>query len=257
MLTLACAARTHQGRVRTQNEDSMLTTERFAVVADGLGGHASGEVASRIAVDRLSLLEQLREVHPDDVIAAIEDANRQIVSEVHRHREHEGMGTTLTGIGIVDVGGAQHWVVFNVGDSRVYRFAKGTLSQVTVDHSEVQELRAAGVIDDAAAATYPRRNVVTRCLGSLPAPVPDLWVFPPSDGERFLICSDGLTNEVDDDGIAAVLGGHAEPGDAADELLEQALDAGGRDNIAVVVVDLSEAVTPVDVDTSPRGSRVS
>ncbi|MEO9139513.1 MAG: protein phosphatase 2C domain-containing protein [Jatrophihabitans sp.] len=253
MLTMTSAARTHVGRVRTSNEDSMLVSDWFVAVADGLGGHASGEVASRIAVERLKELEELDPVQPDDVIAAIEDANRRIVAETHRHREHQGMGTTLTGLGIVDVAGSQHCVVFNVGDSRVYRFADGALGQVTVDHSEVEEMRAAGVISARDAATHPRRNVVTRCLGSIPHPTPDLWVFPPSGQERFLVCSDGLTNEVDDAGIAEVLGGPGDPAAAAEELVERALAAGGRDNIAVIVVDLTSVDTQtINVDTQPR-----
>ena len=108
------------------------------------------------------------------------------------------MGTTLCGVGIVEVGGSQHCIVFNVGDSRVYSFRHGALTQVSVDHSEVQELRAAGRISQQAALRYPRRNVITRCLGSDPSPTPDLWVFPPVDKERFLVCSDGLTGELDD-----------------------------------------------------------
>lgn len=253
MLTMTSAARTHVGNVRTSNEDSMLVADRFVAVADGLGGHASGEVASRIAVERLKELDQQDTAHPEDVIAAIQDANRRIVTETHRHPEHQGMGTTVTGLGIVDVGGSQHCVVFNVGDSRVYRFADGALGQVTVDHSEVEEMRAAGAITAKEAAIHPRRNVVTRCLGSIPHPTPDLWVFPPNGQERYLVCSDGLTNEIDDDGIAELLGGHADPDAAAEALVERALAAGGRDNIAVIVVDLTSVDTQsINVDTQPR-----
>ncbi|SHG99306.1 protein phosphatase [Jatrophihabitans endophyticus] len=253
MLTITSAARTHQGRVRTLNEDSMLVTDTFAAVADGLGGHAAGEVASRIAVDRLGRLAEHPAVHPDDVVSAIADANKLIIDAVRAHPENEGMGTTVTGFGLVELGGAAHCVVFNVGDSRVYRLLEGVLEQVTVDHSEVEELVAAGVITAQDAARHPRRNVVTRCLGSLPSPVPDLWVYPPAASERYLICSDGLTNEVDDDAIAATLRDRQEPGEAAEALVAQALDAGGRDNIAVIVVDLvSVDHRPVDVDTAPR-----
>lgn len=253
MLTISAAAKTHTGRVRRSNEDSMLVTERFVAVADGLGGHAAGEVASRIAVDRLEQLGSRDRVHPDDVIAAIEDANSEILLEMRRHPDYEGMGTTVTGLGVVDVGGSQHCVVFNVGDSRVYRFFEDALTQVTVDHSEVEELLAAGAITAEAAAVHPRRNVVTRCLGSLPSPTPDLWVFPASGQERFLVCSDGLTNEVDDAGIAELLAEHADPETAAGALVEQALAAGGRDNIAVIVVDLSSGDSqPINVDTAPR-----
>lgn len=257
MLTISSAAMTHTGHVRTSNEDSMLVAERFVAVADGLGGHAAGEVASTIAVDRLRLLDACDVVHPEDVIGAIIDANRQILGEMRRRTEYDGMGTTLTGLGMVDVGGSEHCVVFNVGDSRVYRYTEGVLSQVTVDHSEVQELRAAGQISAEDAARYPRRNVVTRCLGSDPAPTPDIWVFPPSRSERFLICSDGLTNEVDDTGIAELLGRHDEPDAAAGALLDEALAAGGRDNIAVIVVDLTSGDSQTtDIDTAPRSAHL-
>jgi serine/threonine protein phosphatase PrpC len=253
MLSITSAARTHEGRVRKSNEDSMLVTDTFVAVADGLGGHAAGEVASRIAVDRLQELGEAERVHPDDVIAAIADANDLIIEEMRRHPENEGMGTTVTGLGVVELGGAEHCVVFNVGDSRVYRFVADALEQVTVDHSEVEELRAAGIITAQDAAVHPRRNVVTRCLGSIPGPTPDLWVFPPSGVERYVICSDGLTNEVDDGDIEAALRDHELAQDAADALLEQALAAGGRDNIAVIVVDLrSIEPQPVDGDTMPR-----
>ena len=144
MLTISAAARTHVGHVRKSNEDSMLVTDRFVAVADGLGGHAAGEVASQVAVDRLEQLDAREYVHPDDVVAAIADANRLIVEQMRAHPENEGMGTTVSGLGIVDVGSTQHCVVFNVGDSRVYRYADDALSQVTVDHSEVEELVAAG-----------------------------------------------------------------------------------------------------------------
>lgn len=253
MLTISSAAVTHPGLVRESNEDSMLVTDRFVAVADGLGGHAAGEVASKLAVDRLRQLDELDIVGPDDVVAAIVDANRQILAEMRRHRAYEGMGTTLTGLGTVEVGGSEHCVVFNVGDSRVYRHLGGVLTQVTVDHSEVEELRAAGHITAQDAARHPRRNVVTRCLGTDPSPTPDLWVFPPADHDRFLICSDGLTTEVDDDGIAELLTLHPEPEAAANALVEQALAAGGRDNIAVIVVDLTSVDSQsIEIDTAPR-----
>ncbi len=254
MLSIASSAVTHPGRVRKTNEDSVLVTARLVAVADGLGGHAAGEVASRIAVERMRELAERSEASPDDVILAISDANRLIWEQAEAHPAQAGMGTTLCGVGIVEVGGSQHCIVFNVGDSRVYSFRPGALTQVSVDHSEVQELRAAGRISQQAALRYPRRNVITRCLGSEPAPAPDLWVFPPVDKERFLVCSDGLTGELDDATITALLEEHAEPGPAASALLEHALAAGGRDNIAVIVVNLdTDADTgPVDADTTPR-----
>ncbi len=252
MLSIASSAVTHPGLVRKTNQDSVLVTERLVAVADGLGGHAAGEVASRIAVERMNDLAELPDASPDDVLAAIADANALICSHAEAHPGRAGMGTTLCGVGIVSVGPEEHCVVFNVGDSRVYSFRDGLLTQVSVDHSEVQELRAAGRISQQAALRYPRRNVITRSLGSVPSPTPDLWMFPPADQERFLVCSDGLTGEVDDATIARLLAEHAEPGPAASALLEQALAAGGRDNIAVIVVNLDAGAGPIDMDTAPR-----
>lgn len=242
MITISSAAVTHPGLVRETNEDSMLVTDRLLAVADGLGGHAAGEIASKIAVDRLRALAEQESVHPDDVVSAIADTNRLIISEGRQHPDHVGMGTTLCGVGVVQADGSEHCIVFNVGDSRVYRYVDDVLTQVTIDHSEVEELRAAGHISAEDAARHPRRNVVTRCLGSQASPTPDVWVFAPARHERYLICSDGLTGEVENGAIAEVLGEHADPGPAASALLEQALAAGGRDNIAVIVVDLDSSV---------------
>jgi protein phosphatase len=149
-------------------------------------------------------------------------------------------------------------LVFNIGDSRVYRFAQGQLHQVTVDHSEVEELIAAGSLHPEDARNHPRRNIVTRCLGTDPGPEPDVWVFPPEADERFLICSDGLTTEVTDTDIVSVLATHPDAGDAAGTLVRQAREAGGRDNITVIVVDHLMTATASTTDgiaddtTTPR-----
>lgn len=256
MISIAAAAVTHPGLVRSTNEDSVLVTDWLVAVADGLGGHAAGEVASQLAVARMRELAEQPTINSDDVTAAIADVNRLILEKAESESGYAGMGTTLCGMGVVSVGGSQHCIVFNVGDSRVYRFQDGQLQQVTVDHSELQELRDAGQISEQAAQHYLRRNVVTRSMGSEPAPTPDLWVFPPSAQERFLVCSDGLTTEVDDALIARTLAEHPDPGPAASTLLEQALAAGGRDNIAVIVVNLDNADSGlVPADTAPRTMR--
>jgi protein phosphatase len=158
---------------------------------------------------------------------------------------------------VVRAGGSSHWAVFNVGDSRVYHYVHGELHQVSVDHSEVQELISAGYITPQQAKTHPERNVVTRSLGTDPAPVPDIWVFPPIAGERFLICSDGLSRELEDTEIETIL--HREPvaQEAATALVTRAVEAGGRDNITVVVIDFAGSLTDglaheIDEDTAPR-----
>ena len=141
------------------------------------------------------------------------------------------MGTTVAGLGLVCIAGSDHWVVFNVGDSRVYRFVGDALVQMTVDHTEVAELVAAGAVAAADAHTHPRRHVVTRALGSDPAPEPDVWVFPPTAGERFLICSDGLFLELSEAEIVDVLRAEPSPQRVADELVRRAQAHGGRDDV--------------------------
>ena len=238
MMTITAGAVTHAGLVRSANEDSLLTTAQFAAVADGMGGHAAGEVASRIAVESIAELAAHPMPQPDDVIEAIARANQRILEQGAAQLEFAGMGTTLSGIGLLTVANSPQWIVYNVGDSRVYRHADGSLAQVTVDHSEVEELRAAGQLSDDEARHYPRRNVVTRSLGSDPPPRPDVWVFPPQPGERFVICSDGLNLEVSDAEIAAVIEERRDPYEAASLLVERALAAGGRDNVTAIVVAL-------------------
>ena len=206
-------------------------------VADGMGGHAAGEVASSIVTGRLRPLEQRDRLTPEDVRVALGRANREILTKMRRDSRYAGMGTTVAGICLTHVEGEPQWMVFNVGDSRVYRFADGTLRQVTVDHSEVGEMVAAGMISREAARHHPRRNVVTRALGMDPAPDLDVWMLPPTAGERYVVCSDGLSAEVADADIAGVLRDEPVAGDAAEALVRAALLAGGRDNVSVIVVD--------------------
>jgi PPM family protein phosphatase len=248
VLTLSIGAASHTGMVRERNEDSALQGRQLFAVADGMGGHAAGDVASRIAVKALMRLAANDELDSHSVVAAIAQANRDILDAISADRKLSGMGTTLTGVAIAGQGDDVRWVVFNVGDSRVYRFADDTLTQVTVDHSEVAELVAAGRLTAAEAKVYPRRNVVTRSLGTFPAPVPDVWLREPTPGERFLICSDGLTLEVGADQIAAALREEADPQRAADRLVSQAVYAGGRDNVTVIVV--SNDTDPSETDAS-------
>lgn len=253
-LMIDAAGASHVGRVRTLNEDSLVVVEGVVyAVADGMGGHAAGEVASRIAVDRLAELGGSPGLRPGDITTAIAEANELILMSSLEHPERRGMGTTVSGIAVVPVGGAAHWAVFNVGDSRVYRFADDVLTQVTTDHSEVEELVAAGQITGEQARSHPNRNVITRSLGTSPGPKADLWVFPPRPIECFLICSDGLTGELDDDQIATVLREIPDADTAASALIQAAVDAGGSDNITVVVVrPSSSGQVLVDAATAPR-----
>ena len=254
------ALATDVGRVRAHNEDAGLITSDLVAVADGMGGHAAGEVASSLAVEALREVgesagsDEAGGLRPKDVLDAVQAANRAILQSVARNPEQTGMATTLAGLARVTVGGSPHWAVFNIGDSRVYRLADNRMSLVTRDHSEVRELMDAGLIDATEAARHPMRNVITRSLGSDHAPSPDVWVLPPTPGERFVVCSDGLSNELDDREIMLVARKYGYPQIAADQLVGAALRAGGRDNVSVVVVavDAGEGDGDDDADTAPR-----
>lgn len=245
---------THVGRVRDHNEDSLIDEGFVWAVADGMGGHAAGEVASGIAVQCLGELNTRTRVRSEDVVALIRRMNTAILRSAAEHPEQTGMGTTLAGLTVVDAGGADHWIVFNVGDSRVYRFLGNRMSLVTQDHSEVREMVDAGLITAEEAQRHPLRNIITRSLGTDPGPNADVWVFPPHPGERFVLCSDGLSNELDDRTIMVALQKYDDPQTVADELCRAAVEAGGRDNISVVVVafDSDEDEDDEDADTAPR-----
>jgi protein phosphatase len=225
-------AATSTGRVRQVNEDSYLARPPLYAVADGMGGHAAGDLASALAIETLTECARSGPLSGPGVLAALEAANQAIA----RH-EPEGMGTTVTGLASLETAGGHHLMVFNVGDSRVYRFAGGHLHQVTVDHSAVQELVRAGKLTRDQARTHPRRNVITRALGSGRPLRADHWLLPAIAGDRYLLCSDGLSGELPDDLILPLLAG-ADPQQAATALVDAANDAGGRDNITVVVVDV-------------------
>jgi protein phosphatase len=229
-------AATDVGAVRDHNEDALLADPPVFVVADGMGGHAAGEVASALALEQLGALRGRTDLTDDDVRAAIATANQAILSWADDHPETAGMGTTVTGLCLGTAAGAPQWFVFNVGDSRVYQFSAGVLTQVTTDHSEVQELVDAGQLTADQAEHYIRRNVVTRSLGSQPAPAADIFAASTAADDVFLMCSDGLTNEVDEGDIAGVLGRIHDPQQAAETLVAMAVAAGGHDNVSVIVV---------------------
>ncbi len=255
MLTVQSGFASAIGQFRHVNQDSVLVSDGMFAVADGMGGHAAGEVASSLAVARLRRLGERRTFTPDDVRAELGVANGDILASADEHPERQGMGTTIAGAGLVCIAGTDHWVVFNVGDSRVYRFMEDTLVQVTVDHTEVAELVAAGTLAAADAGAHPRRHIVTRALGSDPAPEPDVWVFPPAAGERFLICSDGLSLELADAEVTEVLRSEAVPQRAADELVRRAIAYGGRDDVTVIVLDHVASPGATIDDTAPRVRR--
>ncbi len=232
---------TDVGRVREHNEDAAFARGSIFVVADGMGGHAAGEVASAIAASTLGELADRTDLTVDDVVAQLTEANHRIVQSGIANPRTWGMATTRTGAALV-VGedGGRAWAIVNLGDSRVYRYATGALTQVTVDHSEVQEMVNRGYLTDAEARVHPLRHTVTRSLGRDRVPVADTWVLPVVVGERFVVCSDGLTNEVLDAQIASLLGEVADVQAAARALVDAAVANGGRDNVTVIVVEATD-----------------
>ena len=202
MLTVRFGCATDVGRLRSENQDSMHAGDGLYLVADGMGGQPAGDVASKLAIAELSTLAEQQPITAAAIEAGIRRANDRLLAEGRQDPHRYGMGTTLTGLAACD---GDRWAVVNVGDSRVYRYADGALSQLTVDHSAVQQLVDAGLLAPRDALHHPRRNVVTRSLGTEPPPVADIELRDPVPGERFLVCSDGLTNELSDAEIATLL----------------------------------------------------
>ncbi len=240
------------GRVRPHNEDVARVSGSIFVVADGMGGHAAGEVASSLAAEAVMELADRPGLGAQDILDQIQEANRRIVESAAQHPEQRGMGTTLAGLALVTEGGSQQWVVFNIGDSRVYRLVDGKLSQVTVDHSEVWELVKQGILTPDQAQRHPARNIITRSLGREPLGKVDIWLFSPSEGEAFVICSDGLSNELSAEEIEAVLVEVTDAEQAATELVRRAVEAGGRDNVTAVVVSVQARRPDLAPDAATR-----
>ncbi|HNJ96938.1 MAG TPA: Stp1/IreP family PP2C-type Ser/Thr phosphatase [Ilumatobacteraceae bacterium] len=243
--TLAWGASTHPGRVREGNEDAFVAEPMVFVVADGMGGHQAGEVASAIAAKTLHDRLGNGAATIDVAVAAVVEANAAIFQAAHTNLDQRGMGTTLTAMVVLPTTDAgARLAVLNVGDSRTYVLRGGRLRRISVDHSYVQELVSTGHISEAEARNHPRRNIVTRALGIEPSVRVDTWVLPFVRGDRYVLCSDGLVDEVDDREIADVLAVHASPQAAAEALVDVALRHGGRDNVTVVVVDSLEGDEP-------------
>ncbi len=294
-LKLRTGGATHRGAHRENNEDSMVVAGSLCVVADGMGGHEAGEVASRLCVRQLAYSpfftmpggrsEEEQQAYVDRLAAIDEEdptkrrrrantlLNNEIVGTLNRLHDLIGEtneeikqalsrsgGTTVTGAWLTRIGDRNLWVVFNVGDSRTYRLLReeegihhsameklpgsegsASLEQVTSDHSEVQYLVDEGQITALEALTHPRRNVITRALGTGNYWEPDFWVLPARPGDRLMLCSDGLSGELSHEYMARVLTSIRHPQDAADVLQHEALRSGGRDNITVIVADAVEA----------------
>jgi serine/threonine protein phosphatase PrpC len=235
---LQAGAATDVGRVRQINEDRYLADERLFAVADGVGGHQAGEVASQTSVETLLRTFTEGEHTTEGLITAAEAANQAVWQLAQASREKRGMGTTLTALALVSEGGDEQLALINVGDSRAYLLQQGELIQLTEDHSLVEELVRDGKLTPAEAQVHPQRSIITRALGMEPQIEVDSWEIIPYTGDRILLCSDGLTNELSDERIASTLRQLADPQEAAHDLVRQARAAGGSDNITVVIVDV-------------------
>lgn len=256
-IIVAWGAATSVGARRDHNEDAYLASPPLFLVADGMGGYEAGEVASAAAIGAFGALVGGRCVD----IAALRDAYRAAGDNVMAVGSggRQSAGTTLTGVAVAHNDGVGYWLVLNVGDSRTYRLAGGALEQISVDHSLVQELIDAGELTPDQAAHHANRNVVTRALGAGIVSDADFWMLPAARGDRMLVCSDGLTGEVEDAEIAAVLGSVSDPDEAARELVRLAVEHGGRDNVTVIVVDalaVARGDDDADGDTVPRENGV-
>lgn len=253
-LRIAWAAATDTGRRRAANEDSYVAQSPMFAVADGMGGHSAGDLASAAVVERLA------EILTEDFLTArgIERALEEATADITEIAADSllGVGTTVTGAALTLQDGEPFFAVFNIGDSRVYCFDRNELFQVTVDHSVVQEMVEAGALTRDEADHHPDSNVITRAVGFNAQPVPDFWMVQLHAGLRFLICTDGLTKEVSDDSIRMHLAAGLTAAETASALIDAALASGGRDNVTTIVVDVLEAPEPLDVeDTAPRSTR--
>jgi len=292
---LRWGAATHPGQIRPENEDNLLATENVFVVADGMGGHEAGEVASEMAIEHISdALTNNPLPTARAFVELINGANTAIFRAAVSDPGRRGMGTTVTAIAVIadpmagrgapnidahdlddaDPGGetdgetpgdvtpvvpaepSEALVLANVGDSRTYLFRHKRLRRVTVDHNYVQELVATGHISEDEARTHPRRNIITRALGIEPDVKVDWWTLPLIRGDRFLLCSDGLVDYVLDVDIASTLTIESDPQVAADRLVDKANEAGGGDNITIIVLDVLEGDDPPDptqeIDVIPK-----
>ncbi|WP_282837411.1 PP2C family protein-serine/threonine phosphatase [Microbacterium flavum] len=254
------AAISHTGKVRSNNQDSGYSGSNLFVVADGMGGHAGGDVASSIAVHRLKDLD-----HPFPTPTEAEQALQEaiastatvLIDTVADRPELSGMGTTVSALAFVD----DYAVIAHIGDSRIYLFRDEALTQITTDHTFVQRLVDSGRITPEEARYHPRRSVLMRVLGDMdPDPEIDTFIMPTQPGDRWLLCSDGLSGVVDDTHTARTFAQHLPPGRTADLLLKQALDGGAPDNVTVVIVDVggshpifSGTATIVGSASNPQG----
>jgi serine/threonine protein phosphatase PrpC len=251
------AAVSHVGKIRANNQDSGYAGEYLFVVADGMGGHAGGDVASAIAVKRIIETDRQFASGTDAEFAlhtALTAANAQLAETVFDHSELTGMGTTVSGLVLVN----GQVVIAHIGDSRIYLLRQGELTQVTADHTFVQRLVDSGRITEEEAAVHPRRSVLMRVLGDVDAtPEIDTSIMATQPGDRWLLCSDGLSSYVSHDKILSTLTSFEDTDAAADRLVKDALDQGAPDNVTVVLVDIDESGVSAHTPPVTVGSAAS
>ncbi|MCU1447476.1 Stp1/IreP family PP2C-type Ser/Thr phosphatase [Cryobacterium sp.] len=234
------AAASNVGKIRSNNQDSGYAGHSLFVVADGMGGHAGGDVASAIATKRIMEADQAYQSPQDAEFAlqaALIAANSQLAETVFEHAELTGMGTTVSALVVLD----DQVAIAHIGDSRIYLLRDGELSQITTDHTFVQRLVDSGRITEAEAMVHPRRSVLMRVLGDVESsPEIDTSILATRAGDRWLICSDGLSGVVSNTGIANALKAPLDAQAVADRLIKESLDGGAPDNVTIVIVDIDE-----------------
>ena len=251
MTTLAWGAVTDTGRLRDVNQDGVFSADDVFVVADGMGGHRGGEVASAIVVEEMAKITTVSST--DELIEMVQRANREVLDRARSDPSLYGMGTTMVALVAMTDADSERLCVANVGDSRLYVRTKDEMLQLTDDHSLVEGMVRDGWISPEEAMVHPQRNVVTRALGVEDELLVDAWELLAVTGDRYLLCSDGLTNELSDAEILGILDETDDPAEAASSLVQAACTAGGRDNVTVVVVDV---VDTESTEPDPPADRV-
>jgi serine/threonine protein phosphatase PrpC len=230
-------AKSDTGRQRRENEDCAFARAPVFVVADGMGGAQAGEVAAQIAVDAFSHGLPDSGSAEERLAGRVQEANQRIWEQSRARREQAGMGTTITAAYLDD----SELAIAHVGDSRAYLFRDGSLKRLTQDHSLVDELVRRGKLTEEQAAEHPQRSIITRALGAEPTVEVDTWTYPVRPGDVLLLCSDGLTSMVAEERVEEILNGSMDLKVAAQQLIDEANAAGGRDNITVVLSRIEDA----------------
>lgn len=260
-VTLVASGSTHEGAVRSHNEDAWLVSPPVYVVADGMGGHAAGDVASRLVIEAFTELAGRDDVTAPDIERVLESSRTAVAALATSPVTAPG-STVVAAVYVVERGRG-YWLLVNIGDSRAYLLTPERLEQVSHDHSLVQEMIDAGEIDERQARVHPDRHVITRAIGAVDDAAADFTLMPARGGTRLLLCSDGLTGELDDARIERILRGGASAAVTSARLVAAAVEAGGHDNVTAIVIDvigsdvLSQADTlghrsDPEVDTVPQ-----